>query len=129
MSASGLRLKRITESEGRCRSSGSWTAPHAGSSFLDVAVGETAPGAPFHWRAGDWRKPPVDVRLSHEGAVESIQFVLQDESVDVDDVIPPPDIATGLPKFDVAAWPSDRYSDVRVPITTGGSRPASCMRP
>lgn len=46
-----------------------------------MAVGQDASDAPLHWRAGDWSKPPLDVRLSDVGAVESIQFVFQDESV------------------------------------------------
>ena len=118
MTASGLRLKRTTESEGALPIKWQLDCPTRGVVLLDVAVGETATSAPLHWRAGDWSRPPLDVRLSDHGEVESIQFVFQDESVDVGEVTPPPDMATGLPEFDVTAWPSDRYSDVRVPVTT-----------
>jgi hypothetical protein len=118
MTASGLLLKRLIEPDGALPIKWQLDCPTRGVVILDVAVGEVATSTPLHWRAGDWSKPPLDVRLSDDGEVESIQFVFQDESVDVGDVVPPTDTATGLPVFDVGAWPSDRYYDVRVPVTT-----------
>jgi hypothetical protein len=97
-----------------------WTldCPTRGVVILDVAVGQSASDAPLHWRAGDWTKPPLDVRLSDVGAVESIQFVFQDESVEAGNVVPPPEAEIGLPTFDVREWPEDRYSDARVAVKT-----------
>ncbi len=95
-----------------------WTldCPTRGVVILDVAVGQGASEAPLHWRAGDWSKPPLDVRLSDIGAVESIQFVFQDESVDVGEVVMPAEAEVGLPTFDVGEWPAGRYSDARVDV-------------
>jgi len=97
-----------------------WTlnCPTRGVVILDVAVGQDASDAPLHWRAGDWSKPPLDVRLSDVGAVESIQFVFQDESVNAGEVVMPAEVEVGLPTFDVGEWPADRYSDARVDVRT-----------
>lgn len=118
MTASGLRLKRFINPEGALPIKWQLDCPTRGVVILDAAVGEVATSTPLHWRAGDWSKPPLDVRLSDNGEVESIQFVFQDESVDVGDVVPPSEMATGLPTFEVGAWPPDRYSDVHLPVTT-----------
>jgi hypothetical protein len=118
MSPPTLLLKRLVEPEAALPVKWQLDCPTRGVVILDVAVGEFGASAPLHWRAGDWTKPPLDIRLSDEGAVESVQFVFQDESVEVDDVVLPSDVEVGFPRFDVDEWPSDRYSDVRVPVTT-----------
>jgi hypothetical protein len=118
MSSPSLRLKRLVKPEEALPVKWELDCPTRGVVTLDVAVGEFASSAPLHWRAGDWTKPPLDIRLSDKGSVESIQFVFQDESVDVDDIVPPSDIEIGLPTFELDAWPSDRYSDAQLPVTT-----------
>lgn len=97
-----------------------WTmdCPAQGVVILDVAVGGAASPAPLHWRAGDWRKPPLDVRLSDHGLLESVQFVFQDESVDIGKVVTPSETMRGLPVFDVMGWPEGRYSDARMEVET-----------
>ncbi len=50
--------------------------------------------------------------------MESIQFVFQDESVEVGDIASPPDIETCLPTFDLDGWPSGRYSDAHLSVMT-----------
>lgn len=118
MTTSELLLKRLIEPEEALPINWQLDCPTRGVVIVDVAVGEVSTSAPLHWRVGDWSKPPMDVRLSDGGEVESIQLIFQDESVDVEDVVPPSEIAAGLPIFDVGGWPPDRYSDVRVPVTT-----------
>ncbi|HEV2376997.1 MAG TPA: hypothetical protein VGS19_33145 [Streptosporangiaceae bacterium] len=97
-----------------------WTldCPTRGVVVLDVAVGKATSSAPLHWRAGDWTKPPLDLQLNNAGAVESIQFVFQDESVDAGESLLPSDSVIGLPVFDVQRWSPDRYMDARVAVET-----------
>ncbi len=118
-----------------------WTIdrPAQGVAILDVAVGGVASTAPLHWRAGDWSKPPLDVRLSDRGVLESIQLVFQDESIEVGEGAIPSESTSGLPVFDVQAWPEGRYSDAREDVETvrlstgelyaaiGGARPAQSV--
>lgn len=93
-----------------------WTldCPTRGVVILDVAIGREVSAAPLHWRAGDWTKPPLDLRLSGAGVLESIQFVFQDESVHVGPISLPAESEIGLPIFDVGDWSADRYMDARV---------------
>lgn len=91
--------------------------PAPGVVIVDVALGDGGVDVPLHWRSGDWSKPPLDVRLSTEGEVQGIQLVFQDEVIEEGEAVPPSDIVVGVPTFDVAAWPADRYHDVRVPVS------------
>lgn len=95
-----------------------WTldCPAPGVVIIDVAVGDAASAVPFHWRAGDWTKPPLDFRLSERGALESIQIVFQDEEVSEGEGVAPPATARGCPVFDVGDWPAGRYLDVRTSV-------------
>lgn len=97
-----------------------WTldCPTRGVVILEIAVDHHTSEAPLHWRAGDWSKPPLDIRLSDVGAVESIQFVFQDEAVDAGEVVNSAPAEVGVPTFDVGDWPADRYSDSRVGVRT-----------
>ncbi len=92
--------------------------PASGVVILDVTVGDGVSAVPVHWRAGDWTKPPLDLRLSRAGVVEQIQFVFQDESVDAGDLLLPAGPEAGLPIFDLDGWPEDRYLDARVAVKT-----------
>jgi hypothetical protein len=119
MSSSQLRLSHLVEPEAVLPITWGLDCPTRGVVILDAAIGPPPPGAPpLHWRAGDWTKPPLDIRLSDEGSVQSIQFVFQDEAVHVDDVVLPSNVESGVPAFDVDAWPSDRYCDARVSVRT-----------
>lgn len=95
-----------------------WTldCPTRGVVILDVTIGKDTAPAPLHWRAGDWTKPPLDLRLNEVGAVQSIQFVFQDESVNVGESLLPADSEVGLPIFDVREWPPNRYLDASVAV-------------
>ena len=95
-----------------------WTidCPTRGVVIVDVAVGGVVSRMPLHWRAGDWSKPPLDVRLSPRGMLENIQIVLQDESVDMGEAAVPSEGMRGLPVFDVQGWPAGRYSDTRIEV-------------
>ena len=97
-----------------------WTidCPTRGVVFLDVAVVQDASTVPLHWRAGNWTKPPLDLRLNEMGGLESIQFAFQDESVDSGQSSLPDVSEVGLPTFDVHGWPADRYIDVRILVET-----------
>lgn len=118
MSAPSLLLKQLTEAEEALPVKWDLDCPTRGVVILDVALGGSPSNTPFHWRAGDWTKPPLDVRLSEEGLVQSIQFVFQDEAVETNEVVLPTDVKTGVPKFDVEAWSSDHYSDARLNVKT-----------
>jgi len=113
-----LLIKSIDEAEED--PSAHWTldCPTRGVVIVDVGVGSNASAAPLHWRAGDWTKPPLDLRLSEQGLIESIQFVFQDESVEVQEIPLPSASEFGLPTFDVSDWPDDRYLDARVVVKT-----------
>jgi hypothetical protein len=91
-------------------------SPTTGVVIVDIKIGSQSTPAPLHWRAGDWTKPPLDISLSPEGLVESIQVVFQDEEVTMVDG----DVATeeepGVPSFRVDEWPADRYLDVRTGV-------------
>lgn len=118
MSAMALSLKSLEESTEALQIRWTLDCPARGVVILDAAVGEDASGAPLHWRAGDWKKPPLDIRLSEGGAVESIQFVFQDEVVGAGRDAQPLRTEIGTPIFDVAEWPIERYVDDRVAVTT-----------
>lgn len=118
MSSVPLRLRSLVEPAEAPRIHWTLDCPTRGVVILDVAVGQGASDAPLHWRAGDWTKPPLDVQLSDVGAVEGIQFVFQDEAVDVGEVVMPADAEVGLPTFDVGQWPADRYTDAHVEVRT-----------
>lgn len=118
MSATRLLLKQLAETREALPVKWDLDCPARGVVILDITVGGSVSSAPLHWRAGDWTKPPLDIRLSGEGAIESIQFVFQDEVIEENDVIPPTNVETGVPRFDVDAWPSNRYSDARVSVKT-----------
>lgn len=91
--------------------------PTRGVVIMDVEAG-SASAAPLHWRAGDWTKPPLDLRISDQGIVESIQFVFQDEQVEAAEIVIPSEPEPGLPVFDVHGWPQDRYLDAQVAVKT-----------
>jgi hypothetical protein len=98
-----------------------WTldAPARGVVILDVEVGDATSDVPLHWRAGDWTKPPLDLRLNTAGFVQGIQLVFQDEVVEAGEaILPPSELSMGLPAFDVSDWPDDRYVDVLLPLRT-----------
>jgi hypothetical protein len=38
-------------------------SPTVGVVLFDVDVGAWGHPIPLHWRAGDWRKPPLDIQL------------------------------------------------------------------
>lgn len=118
MSSVPLLLKSLVEHD--VSPSIHWTldCPTRGVVILDVMVGQDASDAPLHWRAGDWTKPPLDLRLSDAGSVENIQFVFQDKSVGSGQVALPSKSEIGLPTFDVRAWPEGRYVDARIAVRT-----------
>lgn len=81
MNSELLKIK-VVDDDSICTSFVYWTLdqPTREVVVLDVEVGKVSP-APLHWRAGDWTKLPLDLRLSERGYLEGIQFVFQDESV------------------------------------------------
>jgi hypothetical protein len=83
VSAAPLLFKSLVEPAEAPRIQWSLDCPTRGVVILDVTVGDGASAAPLRWRVGDWAKPPLDVRLGDAGAIESIQFVFQDEPVNV----------------------------------------------
>ncbi|MEX2555047.1 MAG: hypothetical protein WEB06_05390 [Actinomycetota bacterium] len=90
--------------------------PTPGVVLIDVTIeGQTA-SAPLHWRAGTWSKPPLDLTLDDQGRLVALQFVLQDERVAAGQWTVFPDFDEGLPVFDIAGWPSERYRDETVPV-------------
>src|SRR5439155_5966841 len=93
--------------------------PTKGVAILDVTVGSWRSRVPLHWRAGNWSKPPLDVALSPDGELESIQLVLQDEAVNASDECLPAlrhQEEAGRPAFDVDGWPPNRYFDVHTDV-------------
>jgi hypothetical protein len=106
-------------SDGTPRTSWTLDCPAIGAVVLNVRVGyRTASNAPLHWRAGDWSKPPLDMRMSSIGDIEGVQFVFQDESIFSNTDPFPATAEVGVPVFDVHAWPDDRYLDTLVNVHT-----------
>jgi hypothetical protein len=92
-------------------------SPTVGVVLVDVGLGGDRDPAPLHWRAGEWSKPPLDLAIDPlSGRLQALQFVLQDERVPVEEVAPLPAGQQGVPVFEVAGWPADRYRDVRCPV-------------
>jgi hypothetical protein len=92
-------------------------SPTVGVVLVDVGLGRDPDPAPLHWRAGEWSKPPLDLEIdSISGRLQALQFILQDERVPVEKVAPLPAGQQGVPVFEVAGWPADRYRDVRYPV-------------
>ncbi len=118
MSSAHLLLQSLVEPDETAAIRWTLDCPARGVVTLDVAVGQETSGAPLHWRAGDWTKPPLDLRLSASGSVESIQFVFQDEAVAPGESVLPSRSEIGSPTFDVTTWPEDRYVDARLPVRT-----------
>jgi hypothetical protein len=99
-------------------------SPTRGVAIVDVTIGSQLTPAPLHWRAGDWTKPPLDVALSPDGRIDSIQVVFQDETVvtsgsEQDE----PQGERGVPRFETSDWPTDRYLDV--PVSVNAARLSS----
>jgi hypothetical protein len=92
-------------------------SPTKSVATVDVKIGAQTP-APLHWRGGDWTKPPLDIALSSDGYVESIQVVFQDEEVAMADWKVATQIELGVPAFEIDEWPTNRYLDVRIGVRT-----------
>lgn len=118
MSSAHLRLQSLVEPDDAAAIRWTLDCPARRVVILDVEVGQETSGAPLHWRAGDWTKPPLDLRLSASGSVESIQFVFQDEAVEPGESVLPSRSEIGSPIFDVAKWPEGRYVDARLLVKT-----------
>lgn len=95
-------------------------SPVRGVVNVDVTVGDGSGGAPLHFRIGDWSKPPVDVSIGADGAVQGVQIVLQDEAV-MRSVEPSEvrDAPMARVCFEVADWPDARYRDERGEVVLG----------
>jgi hypothetical protein len=69
--------------------------------------------APLHWRAGTWTKPPIDITLrADDGRFQSLQLVLQDETIPTRAIIVPGQATSsckGIPIFDRTAWQEEEY--------------------
>lgn len=96
--------------------------PTRGVVIINVTVGIPSSLAPLRWRAGDWRKPPLDIALSSQGCIESVQLVFQDEAVEEADLATPDGVESGCPRFHLNGWPEGRYLDERVDIRTSRLR-------
>lgn len=109
-------LRMVRAEQGAQDSIWSIESPTPGVVLIDVAIGGDPPAVPLHWRAGTWRKPPLDLALDAQGQLLSLQFALQDEHVapGVSSVLP--ELEASVPTFDVANWPEDRYLDEKVPV-------------
>jgi hypothetical protein len=118
MSSTDLMLRSLAEPKEAPTIQWVLDCPARGVVILDVTIAQDVSTAPLHWRAGDWTKPPLDLRLSQMGALESIQFIFQDEAVDAGQGSLPAESEIGLPTFDVREWSGDRYMDVRTAVTT-----------
>jgi hypothetical protein len=102
--------------------------PTEGVILLNVFVGGPYPlQPPLHWLVGNWKKPPLDIEIDpQEGSVRALQFVIQDERffplvsvpVTVKDYL-------GIPKIDIADWPSNRYLEETAAVTAGWSSESS----
>jgi hypothetical protein len=91
------------------------TIPSPTVAILDIKVGRNQPPVPFHWRAGDWSRPPLDISLSDAGSVESVQVVCnKGELRRVEFAMPR--VSFGTPIFDVSGWPESRYRDCRLAV-------------
>jgi hypothetical protein len=70
---------------------------------------------PFHWRAGDWSKPPIDITLEADtGRFQSLQLVLQDETITRTTLLSAESTepSKGIPIFARADWSNnERYID------------------
>jgi len=95
-----------------------WTigSPVPGVVIIDVTVGSERVPVPLHWRAGTWRKPPLDIILDDRGRLVAMQFVLQDERMEIRDGTRHVEPEIGVPRFDVSSWATDRYRDEQVPV-------------
>jgi hypothetical protein len=94
----------------------SWSieCPVPGVVLINLNLVSALHPAPLHWRVGNWRKPPLDIEIEpSSGSLQAIQFALQDEQVPLVAVASLPTGKSGLPVFDTADWPTDRYLDVR----------------
>jgi hypothetical protein len=118
MMSAPLVLESLAESSEALAIEWTLDCPTRGIAILDVMVGKDAATPPLHWRAGDWTKPPLDLRLNEAGGVDSIQFVFQDESVDIGEGLLPDGSEGGFPYFDVRQWPPSRYLDARIAVKT-----------
>jgi hypothetical protein len=93
-------------------------SPTIGVVVIDVRVGSDFTPAPLHWRAGDWTKPPLDLAFSPDGRLETIQIVLQDETLGGAGSRIDVPVVAGHATFDVQRWPADRYLDERIAVVT-----------
>jgi len=100
-------------------SDASWTieCPVPGVVIINVTVGRSLTPVPLHWRAGTWEKPPLDVFLNEEGQLVGMQFVIQDEHLELGFGEMPVKAKTGAPRFDVSFWPTDRYKDETISVS------------
>lgn len=97
-------------------------SPVPGVVLISLEIAGPKSLTPFHWRAGDWTKPPLDIELNPtNGAIQALQLVLQDEHVSRGSLKAAPESAVGIPVVECTDWPSDRYRDVRceVRVTRG----------
>jgi hypothetical protein len=91
------------------------TSPVRGVAVVDLSIGSQS-AVPLHWRAGDWSKPPIDLAVSADGYLESLQIVLQDEDASLPSTV---QITESLPwtvKVHTEEWPENRYRDAIMPI-------------
>ena len=98
----------------------SWSieCPVPGVVLINLNLVSALHPAPFHWRVGTWRKPPLDIEIEpSSGCLQAIQFALQDEQVPLVAVASLPAGKSGLPVFDTGDWPIDRYLDVHGQVT------------
>src|SRR5689334_17035156 len=76
----------------------------------------------LHWRAGDWKKPPIDIALDEDtGHFQSLQLVLQDETIERNTLLST-DLGTlapeeGLPVFELLPWSDEDYIDEHLQVS------------
>ena len=107
-----LRLARL-EPAARVRAIREVVSPTGGVVLVNVTL-PAGSRSPLHWRTGTWDKPPLDVEIDpHDGRLQALQIVLQDESVPlIVKRVDASDSCEGLPVFDTSGWVSaDRYRD------------------
>jgi hypothetical protein len=116
MSPQALQMRRLYRGTTLSTIDISVEAPAAGVAIVDATISCRSSSVPIHWRAGDWTKPPLDISLSHEGRIEGIQIVFQDEKVPIGGRESATKEESGIPSFDVGAWSADRYLDVHTSV-------------